>query len=73
MSLLNTENILTALRAVRDPDLNKDIVTLNFVKDVKIENRNVSFTIELTTPACPVKEELKSQAEQAVKRSIPDV
>ncbi len=73
MSSINTENILNALRAVRDPDLNKDIVTLNFVKDVKIENRNVSFTIELTTPACPVKEELKSQAESAVKSSIPDV
>ncbi len=73
MSSINTENILNALRDVRDPDLNKDIVTLNFVKDIKIENKQVSFTIELTTPACPVKEELRSQAEQAVKKSIPDI
>ena len=47
--------VLDALRTVNDPDLNKDIVTLNFVKDLKIDDGKVSFTIELTTPACPVK------------------
>ncbi len=73
MSSLNTENILNALRAVQDPDLHRDIVTLNFVKDITIEGKDVSFSIELTTPACPVKEEMKAQAEQEVRKLIPDV
>lgn len=65
---ITTEQILTALKAVHDPDLNRDIVDLNFVKDVKTCDGVVSFTIELTTPACPVREQLKQQAEQAVKK-----
>lgn len=60
--------VLDALRTVKDPDLNKDIVTLNFVKDLKIDNGSVSFTIELTTPACPVKDEMKQWAQEAVLR-----
>jgi ATP-binding protein involved in chromosome partitioning len=60
------EQVLSALRAVQDPDLHKDIVSLNFVKEVRIEGGEVDFTVELTTPACPVKEELKAQAESAV-------
>ncbi len=58
--------VLEALKSVQDPDLHRDIVTLGFVKDVRIEEHRVSFTIELTTPACPVRELLKSQAEEAV-------
>lgn len=58
--------VLEALRSVNDPDLHRDIVSLGFVKDVSIEGGAVSFTIELTTPACPVREQLKSQAEEAV-------
>ena len=64
--------VLDALRAVRDPDLNQDIVTLGFVKDLRICGNNVAFAIELTTPACPVKDLMKSQAERAV-RSLPGV
>src|SRR5262245_25882982 len=60
------EAVLDALRVVKDPDLGRDIVSLNFVKDVRIADGAVSFTIELTTPACPVKEQLKQQAETAV-------
>ncbi len=60
------EQILGALSTVNDPDLHKDIVTLGFVKDVKIQGEDVDFTIELTTPACPVKEDLKAEAEQKV-------
>jgi ATP-binding protein involved in chromosome partitioning len=56
------DQILAALRNVMDPDLNKDIVSLGFVKDVKACDGLVSFTIELTTPACPVREQLKEQA-----------
>jgi ATP-binding protein involved in chromosome partitioning len=58
--------ILEALRQVEDPDLHRDIVSLNFVKDVKICEGTVAFKIELTTPACPVKDLLKKQAEQVV-------
>src|SRR5436309_447108 len=64
--------VLDALRTVRDPDLHKDIVALNFVEDVKIQDGAVSFTVVLTTPACPVREQMKQQAESAV-RAIPGV
>jgi ATP-binding protein involved in chromosome partitioning len=60
------EQVLSALRAVQDPDLHKDIVTLGFVKDLRLSGGEVDFTIELTTPACPVKDQLKAQAEQVV-------
>lgn len=60
------EQVLAALKAVQDPDLHKDIVTLGFVKDVKISGAEVDFTIELTTPACPVRDQMKAEAEQRV-------
>jgi ATP-binding protein involved in chromosome partitioning len=60
------EQVLSALRAVQDPDLHKDIVTLGFVKEVQIEGGEVDFTVELTTPACPVKDQLKAEAEEKV-------
>jgi len=66
------EQILKALTQVNDPDLNRDIVSLGFVKHVKIEDGNVSFAIELTTPACPVRDQMKEQAIQSV-RAIPGV
>jgi ATP-binding protein involved in chromosome partitioning len=58
--------ILDALRVVRDPDLHKDIVTLGFVKNVKATGGKVSVTIELTTPACPVKDLMRDQARAAL-------
>jgi ATP-binding protein involved in chromosome partitioning len=63
---LTEEAILQTLRAIQDPDLHKDIVTLGFIKDVKIDGGFVGFTIELTTPACPVKDQMKSEAEALV-------
>jgi ATP-binding protein involved in chromosome partitioning len=60
------EAVLDALRPIVDPDLGRDIVSLGFVKDVKIEGGAVSLTIELTTPACPVKAEFQREAEQRV-------
>ena len=59
--------VLTALRAVVDPDIRRDIVTLGFVKNLSIDSGRVAFTIELTTPACPVKEQLREQAKNAVR------
>jgi ATP-binding protein involved in chromosome partitioning len=69
---VSQEQVLAALRAVQDPDLHKDIVTLGFVKEVKIAGSEVDFTIELTTPACPVKDEMKAEAEGIV-RGLPGV
>jgi ATP-binding protein involved in chromosome partitioning len=60
------EQVLAVLRTVQDPDLHKDIVTLGFVKEVKIQGGEVDFTVELTTPACPVKDQLKEEAEAKV-------
>ena len=70
---LNEENVLQALRAVKDPDLHKDIVALNFVKNLKITGNNVSFTLELTTPACPVRDKFKVDCESAIRSSISGV
>jgi ATP-binding protein involved in chromosome partitioning len=63
---ITEQQVLDALRSIEDPDLHRDIVSLGFVKDVKICDGNVAFKIELTTPACPVKDLMKSQATQAV-------
>jgi len=62
------KDVLEALRAVKDPDLHKDIVSLGFIKDLKIEGGNVTFKVELTTPACPMKEQLKSECLEKVGR-----
>ncbi|MBG99042.1 MAG: chromosome partitioning protein [Solibacterales bacterium] len=67
-SQINQEQILDALRVVIDPDLHRDIVALGFVKELKVRNNRVSFHLELTTPACPVKDELREQAEDAVRK-----
>ncbi len=64
--------VLDALRAVQDPDLHQDIVALGFIKDLRICGDSIAFAIELTTPACPVKDLMKSQAERAV-RALPGV
>jgi ATP-binding protein involved in chromosome partitioning len=64
--------ILNALRAVNDPDLRKDIVSLGFVKELTAADGRVSFQIELTTPACPVKDQMRDQAAAAV-RALPGV
>src|SRR5205814_2660083 len=58
--------VLDALRQIEDPDLHKDIVTLGFIKDLKIDGGMVSFRIVLTTPACPVKAEMESAARELV-------
>jgi ATP-binding protein involved in chromosome partitioning len=72
MTGISKEAILTALREVKDPDLHRDIVSLNFIKDLEIDGPNVRFRLVLTTPACPVKEKLEQEARQVVQR-IPGV
>ncbi|HKZ02655.1 MAG TPA: iron-sulfur cluster assembly protein, partial [Pyrinomonadaceae bacterium] len=66
MSELSEQSVLEALRQIKDPDLHKDIVTLGFIRDLKIDSGLVSFRIVLTTPACPVKAEMESAAHELV-------
>ena len=56
------KDVLAALSKIQDPDLHKDIVTLGFVQNIKIDNSSVSLDIVLTTPACPVKDQMRSEA-----------
>src|SRR5450432_2699831 len=57
---MKVENVLNALSTVQDPDLGKDLVTLNMVKDIVINGNDLSFTVVLTTPACPLKDLIKN-------------
>ncbi|HUQ31451.1 MAG TPA: Mrp/NBP35 family ATP-binding protein [Pyrinomonadaceae bacterium] len=66
MTQISEQSVLDALRQIKDPDLHKDIVTLGFIKDLRIEGGQVSFRVVLTTPACPVKEELETAAREVV-------
>ncbi len=67
-----SEQVLDALRKIQDPDLHKDIVTLGFVKKAEVDGGNVDVVINLTTPACPVKDQLRAQAEAEI-RALPGV
>jgi len=67
---MTKEKILEALATVQEPDLGKDIVTLNMVQDIVIEKYYVSFTIVLTTPACPLKDLIKNNCINAIKTLV---
>lgn len=68
--MITQEQVLAALSHVEDPDLKKDLVTLKMIKDVKIDGKNISFTLELTTPACPLKDMLTNACTNAVKHFV---
>src|SRR6478609_4072055 len=68
--IITEEQVLAALRNVEDPDLKKDLVTLHMIKDVKIQDKTIGFTLELTTPACPMKEMLKNACTNAIKHFV---
>jgi ATP-binding protein involved in chromosome partitioning len=63
---MTQEEILKALGTVQEPDLGKDLVTLNMVRDIEINSNNISFTIVLTTPACPLKEVIQKDCVNAI-------
>lgn len=68
------EDIINALRHVDDPDLKKDLVTLNMIENVNVDGNNASFTLVLTTPACPLKEMIRRECEKAVAEHVsPDI
>src|SRR5262247_3669426 len=66
------EQVLEVLKKVQDPDLRKDIVSLGFIRNLKIEGGNVAFDLNLTTPACPVKDQMQAEAIALIK-SLPGV
>jgi ATP-binding protein involved in chromosome partitioning len=63
---ITKEQVLDALRYVDDPDLKKDLVTLNMIKDVEVNGKDISFTVMLTTPACPMKELIQRACVNAI-------
>ena len=65
--MIALENVKQALSQVQEPDLGKDLMTLNMVKDIVIDGKKVSFTVVLTTPACPLKDMIRSACENAIK------
>src|ERR1700730_4065077 len=69
---VDQKNVLEALKVVNDPDLHRDIVSLGCIKNLDIDGGRVAFTIELTTPACPVKDQMRDQARAAVMQ-VPGV
>lgn len=71
-SKVTLEMVMEMLRKVTDPELRRDIVTAGMVKDVEVEGGRVKFTLELTTPACPLRDYLVTAAKQAVE-SLPGV
>jgi ATP-binding protein involved in chromosome partitioning len=69
---LDTQSILEVLRPVQDPELQKSLVELNMIRNVRVEEGNVSFTLVLTTPACPLREFIVEDCQKAV-RTLPGV
>ncbi len=65
---MNKDEIIKALANIKDPDLHRDIVSLGFVKRVEITDHKVDVDIQLTTPACPVRDEMKTQAANEIRR-----
>lgn len=74
MAEATSEKIFKALSTVQDPDLKKDLVTLNMIRNVKVDGKKVSFQVVLTTPACPLKELIRNNCIEAVLRLVsPDL
>ena len=65
--MITKEQLLEALRNVEDPDLKKSLVELDMIKNIQVEGSNVRFEVELTTPACPLKEKIKQDCILAIK------
>jgi ATP-binding protein involved in chromosome partitioning len=73
MSQISKEGIIKALSRVNDPDLHKDLVTLNMVDNIKINGNDVSVDIVLTTPACPLKDKIENDCREAIKNDFPEI
>ena len=69
-TMITEQQVIDALKYVDDPDLKKDLVTLGMVKDVKVDGKKVSFTVVLTTPACPMKDMIQKACFNAIKHYV---
>lgn len=67
-TMITIESVLDALRTVQDPELGEDLVSLNMIRDIRIDGERVSFTLALTTPFCPLGMEFQERCEEAVRR-----
>lgn len=70
--MITKEQVLQALSTVPEPDLKGDLVSLNMIRDIAIDGKQISFTVVLTTPACPLKEKIKNDCEEALRRDLGD-
>jgi ATP-binding protein involved in chromosome partitioning len=71
MLTITKDGIINSLRKVIDPDLKKDLVTLNMIKNVLVQNENIFVEVELTTPACPLKDKIEKDCIDAIKEDFP--
>lgn len=71
--MITKQSVLDALSKVNDPDLHKDLVSLGMVKEININGDNISVTIELTTPACPLKEKIEQDCIETIKKENPSI
>lgn len=67
---ITKDQVINALRTVNDPDLHRDLVTLNMIEDVEVDGNKVSFKVVLTTPACPLKDKIKQDCITAIHQLI---
>jgi ATP-binding protein involved in chromosome partitioning len=68
---LDERSILEALKAVKDPEIGRDLVSLGMVKDLKVAAGRVSLTLELTTPACPLRDRIAQDVRSAIAKVVP--
>lgn len=73
MPNITNERVLESLSTVDDPEIHKDLVTLGFIENLEITGEKISFTVMLTTPACPLKDKIRFDCETALRRDIPEV
>jgi len=64
------EQVLKALSTVQEPDLKKDLVTLNMIKDIEVNGNDINFKVMLTTPACPMKDIIEKDCIEAIKKYV---
>ncbi len=70
---VTVEQVRDALRTVQEPELHRDLITLDFVRNIEVRDGEVSFTVTLTTPACPLKDRIREESEAAIRRLVPGV
>ncbi len=70
---IKKESIINALKNVIDPDLKKDLVNLKMIKDVHVSDKDVKVKVELTTPACPLKDQIKKDCINAIRKYVPEI